>query len=46
MERWSVEHRAFTVEMYFKNNSTVVGEKLQRNSTCRKKKSSRKRAFT
>ena len=24
MERWSVEHRAFTVEMYFKNNDSVV----------------------
>jgi len=24
MERWSVEHRAFAVEMYFKNNDSVV----------------------
>jgi len=24
MERWSVEHRAFTVETYLKNNDSVV----------------------
>ena len=24
MERWSVEHRAFAVETYFKNNDSVV----------------------
>jgi len=24
MERWSVEHRAFAVETYFKNNCSVV----------------------
>jgi hypothetical protein len=24
MEHWSVQHRAFAVEMYFKNNSSVV----------------------
>jgi len=24
MERWFVEHRAFVVEMYFKNNDSVV----------------------
>ena len=25
MERWSVEHRAFSVEMYFKNSDSVLG---------------------
>jgi hypothetical protein len=24
MERWSVQHRAFAVETYFKNNDSVV----------------------
>jgi len=30
MERWSVEHRAFAVEMYFKNNDSVVAQRIFR----------------
>jgi len=30
MERWSVEHRAFAVEMYFKNNDSVVTQRIFR----------------
>jgi hypothetical protein len=28
MERWSLEHRAFAVETYFKNNDYVVTQKI------------------
>jgi len=28
MERWSVEHRAFAVETYFKNNDSVIVTQL------------------
>jgi hypothetical protein len=28
MERWSVEHRAFAVETYFKNNDSVVTQDI------------------
>ena len=30
MERWSVEHRAFAVETYFKNNDSVVTQGIFR----------------
>jgi hypothetical protein len=30
MERWSVEHRAFAVETYFKNNDSVVTQLIFR----------------
>jgi hypothetical protein len=30
MERWSVEHRAFAVETYFKNNDSVVTRRIFR----------------
>jgi len=30
MERWSVEHRAFAVETYFKNNDSVVTQRIFR----------------
>jgi hypothetical protein len=30
MERWSLEHRAFTVETYFKNNDSVVTQRIFR----------------
>jgi transposase len=30
MERWSVEHRAFAAETYFKNNSVVVVQRMFR----------------
>jgi hypothetical protein len=30
MERWSVEHRAFAVETYFKNNDSVLTQKIFR----------------
>jgi hypothetical protein len=28
MERWSVEHRAFAVETYFKNNDSVLTQRI------------------
>jgi hypothetical protein len=28
MERWSVEHRAFAVETYFKNNNSVLTRRI------------------
>jgi hypothetical protein len=28
MECWSVEHRAFAVEMYFKNNDSVLTQRI------------------
>jgi hypothetical protein len=28
MERWSLEHRAFAVETYFKNNDSVVTQRI------------------
>jgi len=28
MERWSVEHRAFAVETYFKNNDSVLAQRI------------------
>jgi hypothetical protein len=30
MERWSVEHRAFAVETYFKNNDSVLTQRIFR----------------
>jgi len=30
MERWSVEHRAFAVETYFKNNDSVLTPRIFR----------------
>jgi len=30
MERWSVEHRAFAVETYLKNNDTVLTQRIFR----------------
>jgi hypothetical protein len=30
MERWSVEHRAFVVETYFKNNDSVLTQRIFR----------------
>ena len=30
MGRWSVEHRAFAVETYFKNNDSVVTQRIFR----------------
>ena len=30
MERWSVEHRAFAVETYLKNNDSVVTQRIFR----------------
>jgi hypothetical protein len=30
MERWSVQHRAFAVESYFKNNDSFVSQKIFR----------------
>ena len=30
MERWSVEHRAFAVEMIFKNNDSVLTQRIFR----------------
>ena len=30
MERWSVEHRAFSVETYFKNNDSVLTRRIFR----------------
>jgi hypothetical protein len=30
MERWSVEHRAFAVETYFKNNDSVLTQTVFR----------------
>jgi len=30
MERWSVEHRAFVVEKYFKNNDSVLTQRIFR----------------
>ena len=30
MERWSVEHRAFAVETYFKNNDSVLSQRIFR----------------
>jgi hypothetical protein len=30
MERWSVEHRDFAVETYFKNNDTVLTQRIFR----------------
>jgi hypothetical protein len=30
MERWSVEHRAFAVAMYFKNNGSVLTQGIFR----------------
>ena len=30
MERWSVEHRAFSVETYFKNNDSVLTQMIFR----------------
>jgi len=30
IERWSVEHRAFTVKTYFKNNDSVVSQTIFR----------------
>jgi hypothetical protein len=30
MERWSVEHRAFAVEMYLKNNDSVLTQRIVR----------------
>jgi intein/homing endonuclease len=30
MERWSVEHRAFAVENYFKNNDSVLTQTIFR----------------
>jgi len=30
MERWSVEHRAFSVETYFKNNDSVLIQRIFR----------------
>ena len=30
MERWSVEHRAFAVETYFKNNDSVLIQRIVR----------------
>jgi hypothetical protein len=30
MERWSVEHRAFAVETYLKNNDSVMTQKIFR----------------
>jgi hypothetical protein len=30
MERWSVQHPAFAVEMYFKNNDSVVTQLIFR----------------
>ena len=30
MERWSVEHRAFAVETYFKNNDSVLTRRIFR----------------
>jgi hypothetical protein len=30
MERWSVEHRAFAVEIYFKNNDSVLTQRIFR----------------
>ena len=30
MERWSVQHRAFAMEAYFKNNDSVVTQKIFR----------------
>jgi len=28
MERWSVEHRAFAVETYLKNNDSVLTQRI------------------
>jgi hypothetical protein len=28
MERWSVDHRAFAVETYFKNNDSVLNQRI------------------
>ena len=30
MERWSVQHRAFAVEKYFKNNDSVLTQRIFR----------------
>jgi hypothetical protein len=30
MERWSVEHRAFAVETYFKNNDAIFTQRIFR----------------
>jgi len=30
MERWSVEHRAFAMEVYFKNNDSVLTQRIFR----------------
>jgi hypothetical protein len=30
MERWSVEHRAFAVEIYLKNNDSVLTQRIFR----------------
>ena len=30
MERWSVEHQAFAVETYFKNNDSVLTQRIFR----------------
>jgi len=30
MQHWSVEHRAFAVETYFKNNDSVLAQKIFR----------------
>jgi len=30
MERWSVEHRAFAVETYFKNNDSILTQRIFR----------------
>jgi hypothetical protein len=30
MERWSVEHQAFAVETYFKNNDSVLTQRILR----------------
>jgi hypothetical protein len=30
MERWSVQHRAFAVESYFRNNNSVLTQKIFR----------------
>ena len=30
MERWSVEHRVFAVETYFKNNDSVLTQRIFR----------------
>jgi hypothetical protein len=35
MERWSVEHRAFAVKTYFKNNDYVRSEERRVGKECR-----------